>query len=165
MTRPNTSNSVRSLARYSQDLSEEHWKGAIRVLQYLHGSREQGIVYEHGGGLELAAFADSFFAGNEVSCLCKSFLCGRSSRQTFFSGGAAVAWFSSTQSTVGLSTSAAEYVAMGEVVKEALFVRNILLFMQPQDGVPEGICVYEDNKGAIDLAHNPLSTYSKDKGH
>ncbi|CAM9550379.1 unnamed protein product [Discosporangium mesarthrocarpum] len=53
MTRPDISNRVRSLARYSQDPSEEHWKGAVRVLQYLHGSREQGIVYEQGRGLEL----------------------------------------------------------------------------------------------------------------
>ncbi|CAM9414580.1 unnamed protein product [Discosporangium mesarthrocarpum] len=53
MTRPDISNSVRSLAKYSQDPSEEHWKGAIQVLQYLHGSREQGIVHEQGRGLEL----------------------------------------------------------------------------------------------------------------
>ncbi|CAM9252057.1 unnamed protein product, partial [Discosporangium mesarthrocarpum] len=66
MSRPDISNSVRSLARYSQDPSEEHWKGAIRVLQYLHGSREQGIVYEQGRGLELAAFADSSFAGDRA---------------------------------------------------------------------------------------------------
>ncbi|CAM9770030.1 unnamed protein product [Discosporangium mesarthrocarpum] len=49
-------------------------------------------------------------------------------------------------------------MAMGEVVKEALFVRNILFFVQPQCRAPEGIGVYEKNKGATDLAKNPLST-------
>ncbi|CAN0315217.1 unnamed protein product, partial [Discosporangium mesarthrocarpum] len=151
MTRPDISNSVRSLTRSSQDPSEEPSKGAIRVLQYLHGSREQGIVYEQGSGLELAAFADSSFSGDRAG-------------RRYVSGGAvvfgraAVPWFSRTQRTVALSTSEAEYMAMGKVVKEALFVRNILFFMQPQCGVPEGICVYKDNNGAIDLAKNPLST-------
>ncbi|CAM9844055.1 unnamed protein product [Discosporangium mesarthrocarpum] len=50
MTPPGISNSVRSLARYSQGPSEEHWKGAIRVLQYLHGSRDKELFMSRGGG-------------------------------------------------------------------------------------------------------------------
>ncbi|CAN0504146.1 unnamed protein product, partial [Discosporangium mesarthrocarpum] len=56
--------------------------------------------------------------------------------------------------TVAQSTSEAEYMAMGECVKELLFVRNVLFFMQPMYGMPS---VYY-NKGAIDLAKNPLSS-------
>ena len=46
---------------------------------------------------------------------------------------------------------------MGEVVKEALFVRNVLEFLVPGVHKPP-IVVYEDNEGAIKLADNPLST-------
>ncbi|CAM9601999.1 unnamed protein product [Discosporangium mesarthrocarpum] len=60
MTRPDISNKVRSLTTYSQDPSREHWKGPIRVLQYLHRSHEQG----------------------RVSCRSRFFLCRRPSRQT-----------------------------------------------------------------------------------
>ncbi|CAM9321017.1 unnamed protein product [Discosporangium mesarthrocarpum] len=84
MTRPDISNSVRSLA------SEEHWKGDIRVLQYLHGSREQGIVYEQGSGLELATFADSSFAGNRADRRSVS-------GGAVIFGRAAIAWFSRTE--------------------------------------------------------------------
>ena len=46
---------------------------------------------------------------------------------------------------------------MGEVVKEALFVRNVLEFLVP--GVHKSpIVVCEDNEGAIKLADNALST-------
>ena len=39
--------------------------------------------------------------------------------------GACVCWFSRTQKCVTLFTSEAEYVALGEVVKELLFLRQV----------------------------------------
>ena len=47
-------------------------------------------------------------------------------------GGAAVSWASSTQRCVTLSTAEAEYVALGEVVKEALFTGEVLSFICPE---------------------------------
>ena len=44
-------------------------------------------------------------------------------------GGASVCWFSTTQKCVTLSTSEAEYVALGNAVKELLFLRQIWRFM------------------------------------
>lgn len=40
--------------------------------------------------------------------------------------------FHRTQKNVTLSTTQAEYVAMGDVVKDALFVKAVLKFMRPQ---------------------------------
>ena len=68
-----------------------------------------------------------------------------------------MSWFSRTQKCVTLSTTEAEYVAMADGVKEALYVRGILAFLMPSLE-PMSIGVYEDNKGAIDLAKNPLSS-------
>ena len=42
--------------------------------------------------------------------------------------GMIVAWFSRTQKCITLSTSEAEYVGMGDGVKEALFVNGLLVF-------------------------------------
>ena len=72
-------------------------------------------------------------------------------------GGAAVSSASSTQRCVTLSTSEAEYVALGEGVKEALSTGAILSFICPE---LTGSCVrvFEDNQGAIALAENPLSS-------
>lgn len=45
---------------------------------------------------------------------------------------------------------------MGEYVKEATLVRNVLGLIQP--GVTgQYICIYDDNEGAIALTKNPLS--------
>ncbi|CAN0343883.1 unnamed protein product [Discosporangium mesarthrocarpum] len=150
MSRTDISNPVRALPRYSQDPSKTHWHQGIMTVRYLRGTRTWGINYRRGIGLELLACADSSYAG------------GTNDRRSvsggaIMFGGGAVSWFSRTQKTVAQSSSEAEYVAMGECVKELLFVRNALYFMQPMYGIPS-VYVLEDKKGAIDLAKNPLSS-------
>ena len=78
------------------------------------------------------------------------------SRAVISLGGAAVSWASSTQRCVSLSTAEAEYVAVGEGVKEALFTGAVLSFICRE---LTGSCVrvFEGNQGALALAVNPLS--------
>ena len=64
---------------------------------------------------------------------------------------------SKTQRVVSLSTSEAEYIAAGEGVKEALFVRAVLSFIAPETS-GASIKVLEDNQGAKALIENPLSS-------
>ena len=56
-----------------------------------------------------------------------------------------------------LSTAEAEYVALGEGVKEALRTGAVLSFICPE---VTGSCVrvFEDNQEAIALAENPLNS-------
>ena len=68
-----------------------------------------------------------------------------------------VVWISRTQKCVSQSTSKAEYFAMGDGVKEALFVNGMLQYLRPS-AKPRKIDVLEDNEGAIALAENPLSS-------
>lgn len=70
-----------------------------------------------------------------------------------------MACVSRTQRTVTLSSTEADYVAMGEVVKDVLFIRGILKCIQPQVKRNCTI-VYEDNEGANSLANNTLSSSS-----
>ena len=72
-------------------------------------------------------------------------------------GGTLASWFSRKQKRVTLSTKEAEYVAMGDGVKEALYVRGVLMFLMSSLGSPS-IGVFEDNEGEIDLAKSPLSS-------
>ncbi|CAB1096632.1 unnamed protein product [Ectocarpus sp. CCAP 1310/34] len=55
------------------------------------------------------------------------------------------------------SSTEAEYIAAGEGVKEALFVRAVLLFVAPETS-GSSIQVLEDSQGAIALVQNPLSS-------
>ena len=71
-------------------------------------------------------------------------------------GGASVCWFSRTQKCATLSTSEAKYVALGDAIKELLFLRQIWRFMLPSKVM---LCfpVFEDNQGAVQLAQNPAT--------
>ena len=76
--------------------------------------------------------------------------------------GARIYWCSRTQKCVTLSTSEAEYVPLGDTVKELLFLRQMWRFMLPGKGLP---CfpIFEDNQGAVQLTQNPVSnSNSKD---
>ena len=46
-------------------------------------------------------------------------------------GNSVVSWVSSTQKIVTLSNTEAEYVALGDGVKEALFAKSVLSFIVP----------------------------------
>ena len=64
--------------------------------------------------------------------------------------------FFRTQKCVTLSTSEAEYVTLGDAVKELLFLRQVWRFMLPGKGMP---CfpIFEDNQGEAQLSQNPVS--------
>ena len=72
----------------------------------------------------MQVFADADYAGKAADR-------GSVSGGLVMCGGACVSWFSRTQKCVILSTTKAEYVAIADVIKELLFLRQIWRFMLP----------------------------------
>ena len=149
-TRPDISNAVRSVARYCSAPKAIHWKSALGILAYIKGTLDVGLTYQRGtkAGCSLEVFADADYASKVTDRRSVS-------GGAIMCGGACVCWFSRTQKCVTLSTSEAEYVALGDAVKE-LFLRQVWRFMLPGKGMP---CfpVFEDNQGAVQLSQNPVS--------
>ena len=71
-------------------------------------------------------------------------------------GGTVVNGNSTSQHCVTLSFSEAEYVAMAQGAKTALFTKALLDFLQPELA-SETVDLFEDNQGAIAIAENPIS--------
>ena len=119
-TRPNISNAVRAVARFCTAPRAIHWKAALDILEYINGTSEYGITFQSGtlSSFSLQVFADADYAskatdrrpvsGGVTMCGCVS-----------------VCWFSRSQKCVTLPTSEAEYVTLGDPVKELLFLRQI----------------------------------------
>ena len=157
-TRPDIANAVGAVARFSHDPKEVHVKAARKIVEYLGATAHLGLPLRKDSKLgevqldyDLKTYVDADYAhkaddrrtvsGVAVCC-----------------GGTPVSWFSKTQKKcVALSTTEAEYVAMADGVKKALYVRGVLVFLMLSLGSPS-IGVFEGNKGAIDLAKNPLSS-------
>ena len=69
--------------------------------------------------------------------------------------GACVCCFSRTQNYVTFSISGAEYVALGDALRE-MFLRQAWHFMLPGK-VMSCFPVFGDNQGAVQLAQNPVA--------
>ena len=150
-TRPDIANAVRAVARYCTAPRAIHWKTALGILEYINGTSEYGITLQREtlSSFSLEVFADADYASKATDR--RSVSVG-----LVICGGASVYWFSRTQKCVTLSTSEAEYVALGDAVKELLVLRQIWRFVLLRKGMP---CfpVLEANQGAVQLAQNPVT--------
>ena len=149
--RPDISNAVQSVARYCSTPKGIHWEAALDILAYINGTSHFGITYQRGtlASIYLEVFADTDYASKATDMRSVS-------DGAIMCRGACVCWFSRTQKCVTLSTSEAEYVSLGDAVKELLFLRQVWRFILPGKGMP---CfpIFEDNQGAVQLSQNPVS--------
>ena len=91
------------------------------ILRYIKGTIDVGLVFEKDstGKQECIGYVDSDYAGD----LDKR----RSTTGYVFTfSQALVSWRSTLQSTVALSTAEAEYMAMTEAMKEAIWLQGLL---------------------------------------
>ena len=112
MSRPDITNAVRAVSRHSNSPAEKHWKAVLQIIRYLLGTKDLSLSFEWRSGLEISVFADANYvekAEDRRSVSGVSVTVGKSSASRF----------SSTQKVVTLSTIEAEYVALGDGIKEA----------------------------------------------
>src|SRR5690606_34938120 len=99
----------------------------------------------------LVAYSDSDFAGDK---------CDRKSTFGYltYTDGNLVSWCSKKQSVVSLSTAEAEYVALSETIKEALYIKKIL----KSSGIDASLCkALCDKQTAALIAKEPNGTKLK----
>ncbi|GBM32731.1 Copia protein, partial [Araneus ventricosus] len=117
-----------------------------RVLRYIAGSYDKGIVYKHKykQGL-LECYSDADFGGCEAS--------GRSTSGIviLYSGGA-ISWFIQRQSVVATTTTESEIIATNKCCREIIWLKRLFSSVTKLDGIP---VLQVDNTAAIRLAQNP----------
>ena len=150
VTRPDITNAVRAVARYAHEPTERLWQAITKIISYLSGTKSLVITYVRGSGLSLNVYADADYAIKENDRRSVSGM-------ALTLGGTVVSHASTTQRVVSLSTSETEYIAAGDGVKEALFVRAVLSFIAPET-CGASINVLEDNQGTKALIENHLSS-------
>ncbi|KAL7735343.1 hypothetical protein ACLKA6_015731 [Drosophila palustris] len=96
----------------------EHWKAAKRVLRYLKGTQDLGLLFKCTGE-KLYGVVDADWGANILDR--RSY-----SGQAFILAGATICWEARKQRTVALSSTESEYLAMSGAVKEALYLKALL---------------------------------------
>jgi transposase InsO family protein len=149
-TRPDIQEITNRVSRFVSDPGNEHWTAAIRILKYLQGTQNLGLLFKNTktGKCILSGYCDSNYGG------CKDTF--RSTTAYIFKvNGAPVSWCSKLQNSVAKSTCEAEYVSTSTAAQEAVHLRNVLKDLGQEQVEPT--TVYCDNRGAIQLANNTVT--------
>jgi hypothetical protein len=147
-THPDIAFAVSHLAQYAANPSPQHLRLAQYVLSYLAGTKDMCIRYDGANGEGLHGYSDSSL-GDQTDDRHST------SGYVFLLGDGAVGWSSQKQKTVAQNTTEAEYMAMADAANQAAWYHSFLeeLGYTMEDPIP----LHGDNKGAIDLALNPVT--------
>ncbi|XP_070677997.1 secreted RxLR effector protein 161-like [Malus domestica] len=144
-TRPDIAHAVGLVSRFMHNPGKMHWEAAKWILRYLHGTRNTGICFERndrGIGKFSTGYVDSDFASD----LDKR---RSTTGYVFTMANGPICWRSILQPTVALSTTEAEYMAMAEAIKEAIWTLGLLADLGIEQCKMDVHC---DSQSAIYLA-------------
>jgi hypothetical protein len=148
-TRPDISQAVSMVSRYMHAPGKGHWQAAKWILRYILGTVDVGLKFERvNSGLDqiLVGYVDSDYAGD----LDKR----RSTTGYVFTlAGGPVSWRSTLQNTVALSTTEAEYMAVADAIKEAIWLHGLI---EDLGILQKNVKVLCDSQSAIHLAKNQV---------
>ncbi|KAG3049690.1 hypothetical protein PI125_g26544 [Phytophthora idaei] len=150
-TRPDIAYAVGYVSRFMENPQDEHWVAVKRIFRYLQGTETHGICFKPGDNIDFRGYSDANWAGD---------LADRKSTSgyTFMLMGAPVSWGSKKQSSVSLSTSEAEYIALSLAIQEGKWIHRLLceILAATNDTGPE-LKIREDNQSCIKMTKNPVS--------
>jgi len=150
-SRPDFSISISILSRYQKCASYELWQALKRVLRYIQGTLNYSLIFKCRDSFNeancIVGFCDSDWAGDGVDR--KS-----TSGYVFKLFGCTISWTSRKQSTVALSSTESEYIALSFAVSEACWLKHLLIDLKLFKNVP-CVTLYEDNQSAIKITKNP----------
>ena len=144
-TRPDISFAISSLGQFNNCYGTEHWTAAKRVLRYLKGTLDVGLVFSPHSE-PVRGYVDADWGGSTLDRKSHSGF-------MFLLGGSPISWDSRKQRTVALSTTEAEYMALAECAKEAIYLKRFICELGFNKLA--NLKVFCDNQSAISLAENP----------
>ena len=129
---------------------EAHWIACKRILRYLKGTQDTGLIFRGNNSKEftIEAYSDADWAGDTTD---------RKSTTGFviMINDSVVSWLSKKQSTIALSTAEAEYMAISSTTQELMWIRQLLDELMMPLKYP--IRLLSDNRAAISISTNDVN--------
>ncbi|XP_073133754.1 secreted RxLR effector protein 161-like [Henckelia pumila] len=121
-TRPDLAYSMSVVLIFMANPGIYHWEALKWIMRYVNRTSEYGLMFrrQSEGENPVRGYVDSDFAGNIDT---RKSITG----YVFKLYGTAITWKSNLQSVVALSTTEAEYIASTEAVKEAKWLRGLMI--------------------------------------
>jgi hypothetical protein len=159
-TRLDSAHAAYRLARNMQAPTRRDMQAAERVLRYLAGTRDVGLMFGSRNGttvgdsrgrsnlqVDVCAYADADWANSKTD---RKSVSGWVAKLN----GDVISWSSKKQRTVALSTCEAELYAEAEAIKEVLWLRGMLKELGLHTQL--GSIIYGDNQSAIAVSKNGI---------
>lgn len=145
-SRPDIAFAVSMLSRFNNNPHVEHITAAKRVLRYLKGTVDYELQFRKTER-KLVGYVDADW-GNDLA--------DRRSYTgfVFLLAGGPISWEAKKQTTVALSSTEAEYMAVTQAAKEAMFIQHVLQELEVSGHWEWPTTLFCDNAGAIQLAKN-----------
>jgi hypothetical protein len=126
-TRPDITYAVHQCARYSHNPKKSHGKAIKRIIRYLQGTKDKGMIFTPSGEFQVNCFVDADFAGLWGAEYDQDPVCVKSRTGyviTFM--GCPLLWASKLQTQIALSTMEAEYIALSTAMRDLIAIREVL---------------------------------------
>ena len=147
-TRPDIAFSVGIVSRYMEHPTIIHLNAIKRILRYIKGTVQYGLVYSsHSGNNLIRGFLDSDLGGTVDDR--KS-----TGGMAYYLNESLISWVSQKKRCVALSLCEAEFMAATAATCQGIWLRNVL--NQIRVGSIGPVTLFIDNKSAIDLEKNPV---------
>ena len=143
-TRPDIAYAVGNVARFSSKPSKVHWIAVKRIMRYLNGTLDYGLMYRCTG--DIAGYSDADWAGDHDDRKSTSGF-------VFMMSGAVISWNSKKQTCVALSTAEVEYIALAKAAQESIWLQRLLGDMG--ECLINPMTIFEDNQSTIAMTKNP----------
>ena len=153
-TRPDICYIVSKLSCFLEKPTENNWLMAKNILRYLKYTKDYKLTFSKNECIAdrtLRGYCDASWASGSDDRRSVTGYCF-----VVNPGGCTISWKSRKQPTVALSTTEAEYMALTEATKEALYLRSLLSDIDEQYNMSRPVVLYEDNQGAMALVKNPV---------
>ena len=142
--------SVGICARYEACPKESHLSVVKKIIKYVSGTTEFELWYSHDSSITLMGYCDADWVGNSNDRK-------NTSRRCFFLGNNLVSWFSKKQNSISVSTTEAEYIAIGSSCSQLIWMQSLLQdYGVLKDAAAPGMTLYCDNLNAINISKNPV---------
>ena len=159
--RPDCAIAVQQCARFCNNPTRDHEEAVKRICRYLLRTRHRGIVLRPDRNRGLECMVDADWAGSWRDRSSNDPLSAHSrTGYIIMYAGCPIAWKSSLQPLIALSTTEAEYIALSTALREVIAVMHLVEELRDRQfnlnlTTPKVTCrTFEDNKSCIEIATN-----------
>jgi hypothetical protein len=137
---------ISMISRYVFNLIQNHWQAVKRIFRYLRRTHQMKLIFREALK-SLENYTNSDWA--EDQDIKRS-----TSEYVFNVSSDVISWFSKRQSTMILFICEVEYTEQTLVVKETIWLRNLMIQLTCDVEYSQAIMIYEDNQSVIVLVKN-----------